>query len=303
MALKRKRVVLTAEKKLEIIKRRKRGETITLLANEYGVGQQTVRDLVKQQPKLEKFVSMCETTAGPSQRKTMKGAKSEQLENVMVKWFFQQRALGEPMSGPYVLAKAQYFAEKLQINEGITLSTGWLRRFKERHGIRELQIQGEQLSADEVGATIFCDTLSNVIKEKGLVPAQIYNADETGLYWRAMPTRTLASANEKTAPGYKISKDRITVLCCSNATGEDKLKLAVVGKSKSPRALKDIKNLPVDYYNHRSAWMTRDIFEMWFKDKYVPHVKKYMDGKGLPQKALLLLDNAPSIHQVKRCQL
>jgi hypothetical protein len=47
--------------------------------------------------------------------------------------------------------------------------------------------------------------LAKIIKEKGLVPAQIYNADETGLHWQAMPTRTLASLRETNAPGYKIS--------------------------------------------------------------------------------------------------
>lgn len=96
--------------------------------------------------------------------------------------------------------------------------------------------------------------------------------------------------------GFKISKDRITVLCCANATGTHKLKLAVIGKSKNPRAFKNFnrKLLPVDYYSQSSAWVDRIIFADWFHSKFIPQVRKFLDEEGLPPKALLLLDNAPS---------
>lgn len=35
---------------------------------------------------------------------------------------------------------------------------------------------------------------------------QIYNADETGLNYKALPTNTLASLSEKYAPGHKMQK-------------------------------------------------------------------------------------------------
>ncbi|GBM01276.1 Jerky -like [Araneus ventricosus] len=38
--------------------------------------------------------------------------------------------------------------------------------------------------------------------------------------------------------------------------------------------------------------MTRDIFLRWFHEHFVPEVRKHKK-KGLPQKAVLLLDNAP----------
>lgn len=54
-----------------------------------------------------------------------------------------------------------------------------LQWFKDCYDIRRLEINTEQLSSDEVGATLFCGKLSESIKEKGLVPAHIHNADET----------------------------------------------------------------------------------------------------------------------------
>ena len=40
--------------------------------------------------------------------------------------------------------------------------------------------------------------------------------------------------------------------------------------------------------------MDSSIFKNWFKTKFVPRVKHYLSTKGLPAKALLLMDNAPS---------
>ena len=140
-----------------------------------------------------------------------------------------------------------------------------------------------------------------IISRHHLVPSQVYNADETRLYWKCLPTKTLAAAEEKSAPGHKSSKERITLLCCANASGENKLKMAAVGKAKSPRSFKgtEVKCLPVDYYNNKSAWMTRDIFKSWFHSKFVPKVREFLASKGLPQKAILFLDDVPS-HSLKQ---
>jgi len=55
-----------------------------------------------------------------------------------------------------------------------------------------------------------------------------------------------------------------------------------------------MENLPVDYYNQKRSWMNREILENWFKTKWVPEVRNILKRKGLPQKAVLLLDNALS---------
>jgi len=112
-----------------------------------------------------------------------------------------------------------------------------------------------------------------------------------------LPSKTLASMEEKSAPGYKKSKDRVTVMACSNVTGNHKLPVVVIGKSKKPRAFKKIKNksaLPVYYTNQKSAWMDSESFKVWFKSEFVPRVAKFLKSLNLPRKAILLLDNAPS---------
>lgn len=70
------------------------------------------------------------------------------------------------------------------------------------------------------------------MNELGLCQDQLYNADESGLYWKKVPEKTFVSSLEKTAPGSKMEKQRLTFMCCLNASGSHKLKLFVIGKAK-----------------------------------------------------------------------
>ena len=99
---------------------------------------------------------------------------------------------------------------------------------------------GEKRSADVQSIQPFIEMLYRMIQENYLQLEQLYNADETGLYWRVLPTTTLASAREKEAPGVKKSKDRVTLLGCVNATGQHKLQPVLIGKYKKPRCFKNV---------------------------------------------------------------
>ena len=54
-ASKRKRVVLTLEKKLAILDRLSKGETQAAIAHEYGIGKATVYDLKKNENKIKLY--------------------------------------------------------------------------------------------------------------------------------------------------------------------------------------------------------------------------------------------------------
>lgn len=138
-----------------------------------------------------------------------------------------------------------------------------MQKFKNRHGIRQLTIKGEILSNDSEAAKIFQNEILNKIEREELLLENVYNADESGLYWKSFPNVTLASQEEKSAPGRKECKDRITVLFCCNAAGTNKVRLCIIGKSAKPRSIKNLKNLPVAYKAQKKGWMTRDLFKEW----------------------------------------
>ena len=64
-------------------------------------------------------------------------------------------------------------------------------------------------------------------------PVDIYNCDETGLYYRALPDSGIVYKHEK-PQGSKLNKERITVLACANMNGSDKRTLFVIGKAANP---------------------------------------------------------------------
>ena len=55
--------------------------------------------------------------------------------------------------------------------------------------------------------------------------------DETELYFRANPNKTLAQGQAK---GQKLHKECVTIVLVVNSTGTDKLKLLVIYMSKQP---------------------------------------------------------------------
>lgn len=296
MAEKRKKVVLTIAQKLEIISKLENGASRKQMCLDYSIGETTVRDILKQKEKLLAFASVSDSASGMKKRKTMKNSTYNELDSALAEWLAQVRSEGTPVSGPIISAKAKIFFDLLGLEGNFDATSGWLHRFKKRHGIREIGVHGEKLSSDQQAADDFRRDFEEFVLSEDLSYEQIYNADESGLFWKCLPTRTLAFASEQQATGHKSSKERFTIMPCSNATGSHKLRLLVIGKSKKPRSFtgEKAKNLPVDYFNQKKGWMNRDIFQQWFEKIFVPEVRKHLDSKNLPNKAVLLIDNAPS---------
>ena len=92
----------------------------------------------------------------------------------------------------------------------------------------------------------------------------IYNADEFGLFFKALPKKTLHLKDEKCTGG-KHSKIRVTGLAAANING-DKLPMFVIGKSQKPRCFKNIKKLPCRSRGRKKSWMDSTLFEEWVRE-------------------------------------
>lgn len=287
-AQKRKHKTLTIKEKCEILDRLNRNESYSSLASEYGVGRSTIYDIKKNHEKIQQFVST--TDCGPGKRQTLKTGKHPEVEEALYMWFLQDRNRHAPISGPTLAMKAKYFYKEIIKKDDFVASKGWLERFKSRHGIRLMTITGAKHSNDATCIEQFKLKFLQRVKDLNLNPSQVYTADESGLFWRVIPNKTFY--NEKSVPGRKVSKERVTILPCANAAGTHTLKMVVVGKYNKPRAFKNI-DLPVHYYVQKSAWMTKDLFKKWFDECFVPEVRKWLKDHNFSQKALLLIDNAP----------
>ena len=87
----------------------------------------------------------------------------------------------------------------------------------------------------------------------------IFNSDETGLYYRANPNASLTYEYESFS-GSKKTLDRLKVLSCANMSGS--------GKSAKPLCFKgvNVKLLTLSYYSNSNAWMTSAIFAYWLEE-------------------------------------
>ena len=127
-------------------------------------------------------------------------------------------------------------------------------------------------------------------------PNDVFNADETGLYWRMLPDKTHTFKGEP-CTGTKMSKERVTVLVCANMTGTEKSPLLTIGKFKKPRCFRGVLVLPTEYEANPSAWMNSSIFEDWLR-KWDNKLKR------AKRKIVLFVDNCkahPHIESKLEC--
>lgn len=180
---KRKRNVVSIETKLEIIKELKKGSTTVALSVKYGIPRQTISDLKRDGDKIESFASQMESLdIGKKKRKTMRKSSHEALDVALYLWFVQKRSEGIPISGPILCEKALQFNKNLNGDVNFKASSGWLQNFKSRHGIRELNIEGEKLSAASAETiAAYKKKFEELIAELGLTPDQVKKEMKTRL--------------------------------------------------------------------------------------------------------------------------
>ncbi|GFW65928.1 tigger transposable element-derived protein 1 [Trichonephila clavipes] len=201
----------------------------------------------------------------------------ERTERAIAIWIEEQVQRRIPVSGYLIQQKALQFYKSMK------------------------QGERESATADEGATKIFPEELAKIIEDGDYSADQVFNADETGLYWKKLPNRTYIAKDEKTASGHKASKDRVTLLLCSNASADRMLKPLLINKSLRPRTLKgkDLKQLPVHWMANTKAWMTAAIFTEWFNNCFVPEVEAYMKEKSLDLKVLLIVDDTASHPQLE----
>jgi hypothetical protein len=91
------------------------------------------------------------------------------------------------------------------------------------------RVCGESKDEDESVVSEYKPKLLELISP--YEPKNIYNADKTGLFFLALPTKSLAVKGENCTGG-KMSKERLTVLLCGNMVGEMEKPL-MIGKQQN----------------------------------------------------------------------
>ncbi|XP_051819411.1 activating transcription factor 7-interacting protein 2 isoform X1 [Antechinus flavipes] len=300
---KRKLVRTTIEQKKEIIMKYEHGSCVSKLSAEYKMPRTTVSSIVKN----KEAIKGASVARGVKAVTRQRSQTLEEVEKLLYIWINEKQLAGDSISEALICKKAkQLHTDLLKDKPGTSddsskvfkASHGWYNKFKKRIGILSMVRHGETATANKKAAETFVGEFRDYVKAEGFIPQQVFNCDETGLFWKKMPNKTYITQEEKALPRHKLMKDRLTLLLCGNASGDLKLKPLLVYYNENPHVFKGenvIKSkLSVMWRTNRKAWVTRQFFIEWMNEVFGPSVKKYLQEKELPLKALLIMDSAPA---------
>lgn len=106
-------------------------------------------------------------------------------------WHSELNARRVAHSDEMLQTTAKEFGEKLGISD-FGYSKGWLVNFKKRFGIKQFVRHGEAVSVDTEVVQYGRGKLKELLRNYLL--SDVYNFDETGLFFRLEPNLTLATA-------------------------------------------------------------------------------------------------------------
>ncbi|CAG8767248.1 21022_t:CDS:2, partial [Rhizophagus irregularis] len=141
----------------------------------------TITDILKES---ERWLTITESQENV---KKFRGPKWPQLEDALGLWVDNALNTKQDIDGNILKMKASYFAEQFSI-EDFHHSEGWLGGFKKRHSLCQFKKQGEAESAPSA-ESIERDRLALQQFLTTYNPEDIWNGDETGLFWKMEPSR------------------------------------------------------------------------------------------------------------------
>ncbi len=215
LAAKKPRVELTLKQKSEIVNEAKKmGFQVgkmgrltyvnqALLARTYNVTSKTIKRTLLS---AEKVKHQMMSSLGQSKHK--RSIKFIAIEEKIVAFVSLLRNRTKPL--PVILSIVKEYAEQVAQNLGgkdFRASSGWWEKVRKRNGIgKSVKLHGEAGEVD-------CEQIKKKILEIQTLlekydPEQIYNWDETGLYFRSIPNATYTAPNEvrKRTRGTKAQK-------------------------------------------------------------------------------------------------
>ena len=127
-----------------------------------------------------------------------------------------------------------------------------------RYGLSFKTLTGESKFVVEEMTATWKDQYLPIILS-GYPLKDIFNANEFGLFYQTLSSKTMHSKGHKCSNG-KHCKASLTGLAAVNAFGE-RLPMFVIGKSHNPKCFIGVKHLPCPYKSLLKSCMSSELFE------------------------------------------
>ncbi|XP_003745214.1 tigger transposable element-derived protein 6-like [Galendromus occidentalis] len=214
---------LALDEKVEVIKQVNRGESQREIASEFGVSKSQVQRIAKDQ---KAFLEEWESFSSEKGRRRRQKARNQDFDDEVMRWFRSVTEKRIPVTGVMIQEKAKSLARETGVAE-FSASNGWLDSFRKRRNIVFKSLCGESGDVDQTVVSDWLKRLPDLIKEYEV--KDIFNMDETGLFFRSLPNKSLVEKG-KQCRGGKMAKERLSIALCCSAVGE-KIQPLVIWKA------------------------------------------------------------------------
>jgi hypothetical protein len=219
------------------------------------------------------------------QVKRQRHVQHPQLDAALANWVIMMENKHLNLSYDLIKEKARSLAVQLGIpTEAFKFSNGWMQGFNKHHGFKGFKSHGESGSVDPKVIAKALPAIKAAIAQ--YARKDIYNMDETGLFYRGALNRTIA---RNVIEGLKNDKTRITIAFTANSNESHKLEPFFIRHANKPRVFnkKSEEQLGFYYRYNTKAWMNNIFFQEWLQ-------KLEADMRNTGCHILLFMDNAPS---------
>ena len=193
---------LTSEEKIQLIRDNDHGHGLSFRKlsakyNNCSIG--FVSNILKRK---EEYLTDYETNQSKDAKRKMKNDTGSRIDELTFEWFSSQRAKNIPISGPILQERARQIAKEIGLSPGqFKASNGWLQRFRTHHSISHRIISGESASVDQFTVDEWKRRLPSILAQ--YKDDDIFNVDETGLFFKALPNYSLVGQKESCKGGKK----------------------------------------------------------------------------------------------------
>ena len=200
---------LTLDRKIKLLDANKeRKQSCRQLVEMFDIGKTAAANIIKNEASIRKKY---EEFKGDLKRKR-KGQFND-INEILYEWFKKCCAANIYPDGPMLQEEAMEIKKCLDRVEfkNFTASNGWLEKWKISYGVRERKVNSEAGEVTEYTVSAWMERLVELTR--------IWNMDETGRFFKALPEKGLAEEKSQVRGGKK-SKTRLTIAFFVNAAGE-----------------------------------------------------------------------------------
>ena len=285
---------LTLKQKVDVIKEVQLGRYPPEVAKSFGICKSEVYKILKSKQTISDSFQDC--TVQKSSKIMTRKSKHAEIDQAVFQWFRFIRTLSGtrrplPVTRSLIQARAMHEA-KLRKIDNFKASDGWFGRWRWRYNIAgSVRLQGEAASVNLEESEAQMKVLRDSISSRGYSASNVFNMDETALFYKTTPNKTyLVPEGDKRQIGKGTkqmkAKDRLTTILCVNATGTCKITPVIIGSAKNPRCFSrypPVHALP--YFQQKSAWSDSVLHKRWWNEVFLPGIREWTK-----QPVALLLD-------------